>query len=156
MPKDCIFCKIVKGEVPCHKLWEDKNHLAFLSISGNTEGFSIVIPKKHYPSYVFDAEDKVISDLMIATKKVAKLIDKNMKDVGRCGVIFEGFGIDHLHSKIFPMHGTKNMSKWKPIESKTNKSFKKYEGYISSHDLNEKIPNEKLAKIARNIRGEKN
>ena len=51
---DCIFCKIVNGEVPCHKVWEDEKHLAFLTIFPNTEGVTVVIPKKHYPSYVFD------------------------------------------------------------------------------------------------------
>ncbi len=151
---DCIFCKIVKGEIPSYKIWEDENHLAFLSPWGNTEGFSVVITKEHFPSYAFDLPDKVLTNLVLATKKVAKLIDKNMKDVGRCGMIFEGFGVDHIHSKVFPMHGTKDMKNWKPIESKMNKFFEKYEGYISSHDVQEKQSDEKLKKIANKIRGE--
>ena len=53
MKNECIFCKIVKGEIPCHKIWEDEKHLAFLSIYPNTNGFSVVIPKKHFPSYAF-------------------------------------------------------------------------------------------------------
>jgi len=154
MDKDCIFCKIVRGEIPCHKIWEDKKHLAFLSPWGNTKGFSVVITKKHYPSYIFDLDDKVIKDLIIATKKVAKLIDKNLEDVGRCGMIFEGFGVDHIHSKIFPMHGTKDMKKWKPIESKMTKYFNQYEGYISSHDVQERALDEELAKTSKKIRGE--
>lgn len=151
---DCIFCKIVKGEISSYKIWEDENHLAFLSPWGNTEGFSVVITKEHFPSYAFDLPDKVLTNLVLATKKVAKLIDKNMKDVGRCGMIFEGFGVDHIHSKVFPMHGTKDMKNWKPIESKMNKFFEKYEGYISSHDVQEKQSDEKLKKIANKIRGE--
>jgi histidine triad (HIT) family protein len=51
--KDCIFCKIVKGKAPAHKIWEDKKHLAFLSIFPNTEGFTVVITKKHYPFICF-------------------------------------------------------------------------------------------------------
>ncbi len=47
----CIFCQIVEGKAPCHKVWEDEHHLAFLSIFPNTDGFTVVIPKKHYPSY---------------------------------------------------------------------------------------------------------
>lgn len=58
----CIFCKIVKGEAPFHKVWEDEKHLAFLSIFPNTEGFSVVITKKHYPSYTFDLPDNVLMD----------------------------------------------------------------------------------------------
>ena len=68
---NCIFCKIVKGEIPCHKIWEDEKHLAFLSIFPNTDGFSVVIPKKHFSSYAFDLPDEVLSELVIASKKVA-------------------------------------------------------------------------------------
>lgn len=148
--KDCIFCKIVKGEAPAHKIWEDKKHLAFLSIFPNTEGFTVVIPKKHYSSYTFEQNDKVLTDLILASKKVAKLLDSSLKDVGRTGMILEGFGIDHLHAKLFPMHGTK-MKNWKPIKSKVNKYFKKYEGYISSHDF-KRADDEKLKKLARKIK----
>lgn len=75
--KDCIFCKIVKGEVPSHKIWEDNKHLAFLSIFPNTEAFSVVITKEHNISYAFDNSDKVLSALVLAAKKVGKLIDRN-------------------------------------------------------------------------------
>ena len=133
MKKDCVFCRIVKEEIPCHKVWEDKKHLAFLSRNPNTEGFTVVITKKHYTSYAFDLPDDVLKDLIIAAKKVSKLIDSKFTDVGRTGLILEGFGIDHVHAKLFPMHGTK-MKEWKPIKSNVNKYFEKYEGYISSHD----------------------
>lgn len=148
---NCIFCKIAKGELPAHKIWEDKKYLAFLSIFPNTEGFSVVIPKKHYGSYAFGASDKVLRDLIAASKKVAKLLDKKLKDVGRTGMIFEGYGVDHLHAKLFPMHGTKAKN-WKLRASKVNKYFQKYEGYISSHDY--KHANDaKLKKLAEKIRG---
>ncbi len=65
---DCIFCKIVAGEAPCHKIWEDEKHLAFLSIFPNTEGFSVVIPKAHYSSYAFAQDDQVLAELVIANK----------------------------------------------------------------------------------------
>jgi diadenosine tetraphosphate (Ap4A) HIT family hydrolase len=151
--EDCIFCKIVRGEIPCHKIWEDEKHLAFLSIFPNTEGFSVVTTKEHYPSYAFDLPDDVLTDLIIATKKVAKLLDKSLKDVGRTGMIFEGFGVDHVHSKLFPMHGTADIKNWKPIESgsKMKKYFGKYEGYISSHD-GERADDKKLAELAKKIR----
>ncbi len=149
--KECIFCKIVKGELPCHKIWEDEKHLAFLSIYPNTDGFTVLITKEHYPSYAFDLSDNVLKDLIIAAKKVAKLLDKKLEDVGRTGLIFEGFGIDHVHAKLFPMHGTANMKKWKPIKSNVNKFFEKYEGYISSHDY-KRVDDKKLAELAKKIR----
>jgi len=148
---DCLFCKIVKGEAPCHKIWEDEKHLAFLSIFPNTEGASVVITKKHYSSYQFDLPEDVLKDLVIASKKVAKLIDSKLEDVGRTGMIFEGFGVDHVHAKLFPMHGTK-MKEWKPINSNVDKFFEKYEGYISSHDF-KRADEKKLAELAEKIRG---
>jgi len=149
--KDCIFCKIVKGELSCHKIWEDKKHLAFLSIYPNTDGFTVLITKEHYPSYAFDLPDNVLKDFIIAAKKVAKLLDKKLEDVGRTGLIFEGFGINHVHAKLFPMHGTANITKWKPIKSTVNKFFEKYEGYISSHDY-KRADDKKLAELAKKIR----
>ena len=148
---NCIFCKIVKGEAPSHKIWEDEKHLAFLSIFPNTKGTTVVIPKMHYESYAFDLPDEVLGGLMIATKKVAKLLDERLEDVGRTAMVFEGYGVDHIHSKLFPMHGTKNMKEWKPIESRIEKYFDKYEGYISSHDYKRADDSELtiLAKILR-------
>lgn len=147
---DCIFCKIVKGEAPAHKIWEDVNHVAFLSIFPNTEGFSVLATKKHYPSYAFDLPEDVLTDLTLAAKKVAKLLDSKLGDVGRTGMIFEGFGVDHVHAKLFPMHGTK-MSEGKPIKSNVDKYFTHYEGYISSHDY-KRADDEKLAALAKKIR----
>lgn len=130
---DCIFCKIVKGTAPSFKIWEDNKHLAFLSIFPNTEGFSVVITKDHYNSYAFDLSDDVLSGLVLAAKKVGKLLDEKLDDVGRTGMIFEGFGVNHIHAKLFPMHGTKN-DEWRQYVNKIEKYFDKYEGYISSHD----------------------
>ncbi len=148
---NCIFCKIVRGEIPCHKIWEIEKHMAFLSIFPNTEGFSVVIPKQHFSSYVFDLYDKILSELVIASKKVAKLIDFKLEDVGRTGMIFEGFGVDHVHAKLFPMHGTADMGAWKEIKSNVDKFFEKYEGYISSHDY-KREDDEKLRKLAEKFR----
>ena len=150
MKDGCIFCKIVKGEIPCHKIWEDDNFLAFLSIFPNTKGFSVVIPKKHYPSYAFDVPEEVLIGLIVASKKVAKLLDAKLEDVGRTGLIFEGFGVDHLHAKLFPMHGTK-MSKWKQFNPNVEKYFEKYEGYICSNDYKRADDNE-LSDLAKRIR----
>lgn len=102
-------------------MWEDEHHLAFLSIFPNTDGFTVVIPKKHYPSYAFDMPPQALADLVLATQKVAKLLDKAFDDVGRTGMFFEGYGVDHVHSKLSPMHGTGDMTQWRPIESRQSK-----------------------------------
>lgn len=147
----CIFCKIVRKEAPSHIIWEDTKHLAFLSIFPNTEGFSVIITKEHYPSYAFDLPNHVLQDLIIAAKKVARLLDKKLENVGRTGMIFEGFGVDHIHAKLFPMHGTANMKDWQKIESKIDKFFEQYEGYISSHDY-KRADDKELASLAKKIR----
>ncbi|CAI1193512.1 HIT domain [Serratia quinivorans] len=147
----CIFCDMVAGKVPCHKIWEDDAHMAFLSIYPNTEGFSVVIPKAHYPSYAFALPDAALSELMLATKRVAQLLDRAFDDVGRCGMVFEGFGVDHVHAKLIPMHGTAGLDQWQPIESKSTKFFDRYEGYLSSHDA-ARADDEHLAALAAKIR----
>jgi histidine triad (HIT) family protein len=148
--ENCIFCKIVSGEAKAHKIWEDEKHLAFLSIFPNTRGFTVVITKDHHPSYNFDLPDNVLSDLIIASKKVGKLLDRSFEDVGRTGLIMEGFGVDHVHTKLVPMHGTADMKEWKPILSSKSKFFKNYEGYLSSHDC-DRADDSELASIADKI-----
>ncbi len=147
--KDCIFCQITNGAAPCHKVWENDRYLAFLSIFPNTEGVTVVIPKEHYPSYAFELPDHVLSELVLAAKMVAMKIDNAFNDVGRTGMVFEGFKVDHVHAKLFPLHGTK-MKKWKRIDSHVDKYFIKYEGYISTHD-SRRANDEELSRIARNI-----
>ena len=49
---DCIFCKIIKGEIPCYKVYEDDDVLAFLDISQTTKGHTLVIPKKHFDNFL--------------------------------------------------------------------------------------------------------
>lgn len=146
----CIFCDIAARKAPAHIIWEDEEHVAFLSIFPNTEGFTVVIPKTHYKSYAFDQEDRVLADLVLASKKVAKLLDSKLEDVGRTGMIFEGFGVDHFHAKLFPMHGTK-ADKWEARKSNIDKYFDKYEGYISSHDY-KRADDAKLADLVKKLR----
>ncbi len=147
----CLFCNIVAGTVPSHKVWESDTHLAFLSIFPNTEGVTVVIPKEHYGSYAFDMPDEALADLMSAVKKVAHILDEKLEDVGRTAMVFEGFGVDHVHAKLFPIHGTADMSEWKPIESSIETYFEKYPGYISSHDAG-RASDAELAKLAERLR----
>jgi histidine triad (HIT) family protein len=147
----CIFCDIVAGQSPCHKVWEDDEHLAFLSIYPNTTGFTVVIPKKHYPSYIFAQEDEVVSKLTLASKKVALLLDKALDGVARTGMAYEGYEVDHLHSKLIPMHGTGNDSNFRAIDGTLGPFLHRYEGYLSTHDC-ERANDSELEKLAAYIR----
>lgn len=81
---------------------------------------------------------------------MGKLLDEKLDDVGRTGLIMEGFGVDHTHVKLFPMHGTSDLKTWKPFLSKQVKYFEKYEGYISSHDC-DRASDEKLTEVVNKI-----
>lgn len=147
---DCIFCKIVRGELPCHKIWENEKFLAFLSIYPNTKGFAVLTTKEHYQSYVLKLPEDVLKEFILAVREVAFLLDRSFDDVGRTGVFFEGFGVDHAHAKFFPMHGTKQDS-WEAVNSSVQKYFERYEGYLSSHN-GKRADDSELARLAEHIR----
>ena len=150
--RNCIFCQIAQQTAPAHVIWEDDTHMAFLSIFPNTDGFSVVIPKQHYGSYAFAQPDEVLAQLITATKKVALILDAFFPDVGRCGMFFEGYGVDHLHSKLFPMHGTGENANWQAIESTSDTTFySHYPGFLSSNN-SERANDTKLALLAEKIR----
>jgi histidine triad (HIT) family protein len=152
MATACIFCQIAQKKAPHHLIDENENFMAFLTIFPNTKGATVVIPKQHYASYAFDLEDNVLVELVKYTKTVAKKLDAYFPDVGRTAMVFEGFGVDHVHAKLFPMHGTvQQHTNWQAIHSKVDKYFEQYEGYISSHDYIRAHDNE-LAALATAIR----
>ena len=93
--------------------------------------------------------EKIFENLFIAAKKVAQLLDSKLEGVGRTALVMEGFGINHAHVKLFPMHGTEG--EWKQRIDMPDKYFDYYEGYISSHDYN-KAEDDKLKKIADKIK----
>ena len=142
---------MVAGEIPYNKIYEDEKHLAFLTIFPNTKGATVVITKEHHGSSAFEQSDTVLQELIIATKQTANILTNYFEDVGRCGMVFEGFGVDHLHAKLYPLHGT-NSAEWQPIESKKNNEyFETYPGYICSND-SDMADAEELANLAKKIR----
>lgn len=142
--EDCLFCKFAAGELPCHKVWEDEKHLAFLTIFPNTPGVTVVITKKHYPAYAFDLEDQVYLDLVAAAKKVGKLLDNRLEKVDRTALVLEGMAIDHVHAKLYPIRG-KGPAQLPTVH------FEKYRGYITTLD-GPREDDEKLAQLAEKLR----
>lgn len=100
---DCIFCKIVKGEVPCHKIYEDENVLAFLDINPASRGHTLVLPKKHFRSFIHMNEKEYL-EFMKSFQKVAKGISKYTEDFN----VIQNNGkeagqvVEHLHFHIIP------------------------------------------------------
>lgn len=146
--KECTFCKIINGEINAAKIWEDGHFLAILDVNPNTKEMTLVIQKKHYPSYAFDLGDEVYKKLMIASKKVALLLDKKL-NVKRTAMVMEGMGINHTHIKLYPLYGLD--SKFKETWTDNKVFFEKYEGYITTQ-LGQKMDLNKLKRLADKIR----
>ncbi len=147
---DCLFCKIVAGEMPSHKIYEDDSYLAFLTLFPNTPGATVVIPKKHYSSYVFELPDAVYHDFLDIVRKVGLQLDAKIDDSNRTALIFEGFEIDHVHAKLYPLHGTADLNTWKPILSGKPEFHEKYQGYVTSID-GPKASEEDLEAMSNNL-----
>ena len=98
--QDSIFTKIVRGEIPCHKVYEDKLTLAFLDIHPKQPGHTLVIPKKQV-EFVWDLEDEDYQALMAAVKKVALRIRHVMART-YVGEMVIGEEVPHAHIHVFP------------------------------------------------------
>ncbi len=99
---NCIFCKIIKNELPSHKVWENENFLAFLTLGSLNRGHTLLIPKKHI-DYVFDLEEPLYTDFFQTAKQLSKPLKKAMA-AKRIGVIIEGFTVPHVHIHLVPLH----------------------------------------------------
>jgi len=152
MNNECIFCQIVKGNIKAAKIWENQNFLAILDVNPNTKGMTLVMPKKHYDSYAFDLNDNLYSRLLLAAKKVAKILEKTLK-VKRVAMVMEGVGINHTHIKLYPLYGIDK--KFKEIWAKKRKYFKNYQGYISTQ-LGPPASPSVLEKLAKKIKSKTN
>ncbi len=100
--ENCIFCKIVKGEIPCVKILEDEKYFAFLDLNPINPGHTLLIPKKHN-DYIFDLEDEEYQELMLQGKRLAKIL-KNKLNPKRIGIAVEGFAIPHVHIHLVPLN----------------------------------------------------
>ena len=96
-----IFARIIRGEAPQWRIWEDKSHVAFLTPFGNTPGYTVVVPRKHLGSDIFGLEDQDFTGMVEAAHKVAQYLKRSF-GVKRCGIFFEGFEIDYAHVKLVP------------------------------------------------------
>jgi histidine triad (HIT) family protein len=97
--EDSIFTKIIKGEIPCHKIYEDDKTLAFLDIHPITPGHTLVIPKRQV-EFVWDLEPEDYAALMTSVKKVALRL-RSVLDELYVGEIVEGVGVPHAHIHVF-------------------------------------------------------
>lgn len=105
---DCIFCKIIKGEIPCLKLYEDDKVLAFLDINPDSDGHTLVIPKKHFKD-LDDIDDETLLSINSASKKIKKMLEEKLNCDGisllqNNGEVQE---VKHYHMHIKPYYNNK-------------------------------------------------
>ena len=118
-----IFTRIVKGEIPCYKIAEDVNYLAFPDINPLQEGHTLIIPKKEV-DFIFDMEEDLHAGLWNFARKVGKAIGK-VVPCQRIGVTVIGLEVPHAHIHLIPLKTMYDMDFRKPKLSFTPEEFEK-------------------------------
>lgn len=103
-----LFSKIVAGEIPCYKIAENEEFLAFLDIMPLAEGHTLVIPKKE-TDYIFDLGDEELSRLMVFSKSVAKKVGKAIP-CKKVGVAVIGLEVPHCHIHLVPLQNVADIN----------------------------------------------
>ena len=143
-----IFDDIVSGNMQAWVVWEDDEFAAFLTPFPNTPGFTVLIPKKNPGDYVFDLDDAQYTRLMLATKKVAKLLEDAL-GVVRVAMVFEGTGVAHVHAKLIPLHG--DLAGQTDVWSKEQEFHEQYRGWLTTAE-GPKMDDARLDEIQAKIR----
>lgn len=102
-----IFTRIIRGEIPCHKVGEDDRYLALLDINPLHEGHTLVIPKVEV-DYLFDLDDDLLSGMLPFAKIVARRI-KAVVPCARIGLTVIGLEVPHAHIHLIPIDGIRDM-----------------------------------------------
>ncbi len=107
-----IFSKIISGEIPCYKIAENEEFLAFLDINPLVIGHTLVIPKKEI-DYFFDLEDDHLGRMIAFSKDVARKLKQNV-DCKRIGVSVIGLEVPHAHIHLIPIDSVSDMNFQRP------------------------------------------
>jgi histidine triad (HIT) family protein len=102
-----IFTKIVNGEIPCYKIAEDENYLAFLDVNPNAKGHTLCIPKQEI-NKIFDMDEELYLGLMKFSRKIAIALEKTVP-CKRIGVAVVGLEVPHTHVHLIPLHDMDDM-----------------------------------------------
>ena len=113
--KDCIFCKIVDGSVPCMKVYEDESTLSFMDVAKDVDGHILVVPKEHRKN-ILDCDEETLCDLMRTVKKISNHLVNNC---GYNGVNIlnasdesAGQSVPHFHIHLIPRRMNDGIDAW--------------------------------------------
>ena len=116
-----IFTKIINGEIPCYKICEDKDFIAFLDINPNAKGHTLCVPKEEI-SYIFDMDDALYLKLMQFSKRVALALQQ-VVPCKRIGVAVVGLEVPHTHVHLIPISEMSEMTFQHKVQM-TDEEFK--------------------------------
>jgi histidine triad (HIT) family protein len=121
-----IFTKIINGEIPCYKITEDENFLAFLDVNPNAKGHTLCIPKQEI-NKIFDLEDDLYIGLMQFSKKIAIALEKTVPSK-RIGMAVIGLEVPHAHVHLIPLNEMDEMR----FQNKVTMSKEAFESLAAS------------------------
>lgn len=102
MNEESIFTKIIKGEIPCHKVYEDERTLAFMDIHPIQPGHVLVVSKTQVPTFV-DLNEEDAGAFWATLRKVGRRLQEVYPNKKRIGLMIEGLDVPHVHAKLFPI-----------------------------------------------------
>ncbi len=103
-----IFTKIIQGEIPCYKIAEDENFIAFLDITPIVKGHVLVVPKQECDK-IFDANIQTLSKWLVFAQPIAKAIEKTFP-CKRCGISVIGLEVPHAHMHLVPINSANDLN----------------------------------------------
>lgn len=127
---DCIFCKIIKKEIPCAQIYEDEKFLAFLDIQPVSDGHLLIIPKKHIV-WMQEADDETISEIFKLSKKLMLAIKKGIEcDYVQLSIV--GKDVPHFHIHLIPRYFKDNLPMFPTKQYKDKESIETAQKIISA------------------------
>lgn len=127
-----LFSRIIRGEEQQWRVWEDPEHVAFLTPFPNTPGLTVVVPRRPLPSDIFSLDMQDYISLVKAARSVALLLIRSLRASG-VGMIFEGFEIDYAHVKLLPLFSNSSGTGGE-LRTRDAPFFGIYPGFVSSED----------------------
>ncbi len=127
---DCIFCKIIKKEIPSEIIFENNDFLAFLDINPIRKGHVLIIPKEHHENFLV-TPDNFLSDMLPLAKKIGNALKKAVK----CDFVVlsvHGLDVPHLHLHIIPRYFDDGLKGWSSIKYEPDEISKYRELILNS------------------------
>lgn len=126
-----LFSKIVKGQIPCYKVAETNDFLAFLDINPNAKGHTLCIPKKEIDE-LFELDNNTYNGLMKFSREVAIALKKTIR-CNRIGMSVIGLEVPHVHVHLIPINSMEDMQFIKKLDKQTPSEFREVAEAISKN-----------------------